>query len=147
MDKKSYISVKALLILSLAVILIIGVILGTQMLLPVWGAGHICVTAQETKINDMNGIADEVKRNGITQSNVGFKVEYCVECMWYDSTNNRLAVMYTSNPDEPIYYTVSLPWIGIESDLSSCTDDMILTTSKTCIFEISVDSVEYVTGC
>lgn len=143
MYRKSYVSVKAMLILALAVILIIGVVLGTQLILPSFATGPICVAAQGKHIDEMNRITDEVKRTGITQSNVPFKVEYCTEWVCYDSDEDKLAVNYTSNPKELIYYDVSLPWLGVSCSLPV----PVLTKGKTCIFKISVSrNVELISG-
>ncbi len=148
MNDRSFISVKAMLILALAVILVIGIVLGVQILFPAFSTGPVCVEAQIEHIREMNRLSDEVKKNGITQSHVPFKVEYCVNCIYYYSPNQSLAVNYTTDPTSIHYYEVSLPWENIEDESSSrrC-DDMTLTDGKTCLFEISLSSVRWMGVC
>jgi len=152
MYEKSFVSVKHMLWLALAVILVIGVLTAASIILPGFATGPVCVTAQGNHIRDMNGLADDVKLDGQERSNVKFRVEYCVECIWYNSTTDMhhpwgsLAVIYSSNPSQPINYAVTLAWQGIESDQNTCSGSEKLTGGKTCTFDITLQSVKFVTG-
>lgn len=138
MNKISQVSVKSLLMLALATIMVIGVALMFKAILPQFSTGPICVSQQEKEIHEINRILnDEVKSTGVTQTNIPFRVKYCVNCIWYEASIQSLGVNYTANPD-PKYYSVPVPWINAGD---SC-GEAILKGGKTCRLKISVNSIE-----
>ena len=132
MSKKSVISIEYCLMIALATILVIGIITILQYIFPEW-FGWNCIIAQRDHIKEMNDITEEVFTMGITRV-VKFKVEECVQCIWYDTVDDCLKVKWTT-AETPESISIPMKWNGIDES-SDCFSE-VLDGGSTCLFEIT----------
>jgi len=106
------ISVQTMLSIALAVIFIIAIALIIQLLFP-YSTKRDCMKGQRLLIEEIDSMSIDAKTTGTTYI-YKFKVESCVECMWYNlnGTQDELRVRWKgmSTTDGPVIINVSTAW-------------------------------------
>ncbi len=148
-------SVNTILSIALVVMFIIAAALIIGLLFPYVGTKGGCPGAQRLHIEEINSTVEDAKTYGITYI-LKFRVEDCVECMWYDDSLQSLRIRWVgmSTTDEAVIIGVSVPWncIGendpVDDDLS-CSDvsGENIKGGTACVLEINYNRVTNIDVC
>jgi hypothetical protein len=143
------ITVSTILSFAMATMLIIAVALVIRLMFPYIGVKGGCPAVQRLNIEEIESMAKDAKLTATTYV-VKFKVEDCVECMWYyDDTalsQDQIKVRWTgmSTTDDPVIINVNASWgIGDNNgpvNDKTCTDHSI-SGNTVLLLEVTPDYV------
>ena len=142
--KKSFLSVKMMLIMAITLILVIGLIATLQIFFP-FLTGLSCIQRQRNNIDRITEAINEVLLTGNKQI-VRFKVEDCAKCIWYNCTDEcendqndyrKIEVQYIGANE-----TVPTPIVWNNIDTQAGCPGEILKGPKVCEIEITTNSVD-----
>lgn len=141
------VTVSTIISVALIVIFVISAAVIFGILFPSIGTRVGCSAAQRLHIEEINSTVKDAKTYDTTY-NLKFRVEDCVECMWYDDPNLQLKIRWTemSATDEAVIIGVSVPWnIGDNADGDDYTCSLTPTDNlkgdTTCVFEVTYNAV------
>jgi len=136
-------SVQTILSIALAVIFVIAASLVIQLIFP-HSTQKDCMKGQRLNIEEIESMVKDAKLKGITYT-LKFKVENCVECMWYYKDNEQLKIRWIgmSATEKPAEIGVSVDWnIGDNNgETDYCTDES-LKGGTICVFEVNYNAVD-----
>jgi len=147
-------SVDIIFSIGIAIILAAGTWLVMGVVFPYWGDEVACQNGQKSHIIEINDVVEDVKFMGITQI-IKFKVENCVECMWYDHDDPlKLQIKWTSQGagEDSDDYEVTVPWNSFGTPPSdpakpnTCDGDQI-NGGAWCTLEVSPEQINVVGEC
>jgi len=110
------------------ILLLIIVAIGV-LILPTYGiwsdiAKNDCIMEQFAMLRSMEFAVKRAEESGSVNPNYQFKVMYCIDCMWYDTSNSQLMIKI-SEQGELVPFKIETNFIGIGCDCSNCNEPII----------------------
>lgn len=78
-----------------------------------------CIIEQWSILRGIETAVTQAKSYGSVYPEYRFDVMYCIECIWYDSANDRLMVKIDKQAD-PVPFDVSVPYLRVSDGCPDC---------------------------